>query len=62
MWIVLTLVEIILLLQSLDGLEPAASRENLYHVSMMSLWLLFLPSRVTFVTEREFSLRHLCPC
>ena len=28
MWIVLTLVEIILLLQSLDGLEPAASREN----------------------------------
>ena len=25
---VLTLVEIILLLQSLDGLEPAASREN----------------------------------
>ena len=28
MWIVLTLVEIILLLQSLDGLEPAASRGN----------------------------------
>ena len=28
MWIVLTLVEKILLLQSLDGLEPAASRGN----------------------------------
>ena len=49
-----------------DGLEPAAFRRNPFHASRGVFFeqdlLLSLSAKITFVTKREFSMRHLCPC
>ena len=58
---VLTVVEPILL-QSCGWSRTRCLPENPFQASMVSFWLLSLSSKVTFVTRREFSMGHLCPC